>query len=331
MTKNRILLLCSVLIICAGLLSGCKKENDTVSKTEDKKIQVVCTIFPQYDWINSIIGEETENLDVTLLLDRGVDLHNYQPTAEDIVKIADCDLFIYVGGESDAWVDDALKEASNQDLQVINLCEVLGENIKEEEVIEGMEAEAEEEEAEGEEEPEYDEHVWLSLKNAQIITGKIAEALEAIDAENADVYKENCDSYLKQLQELDQEYQQTVDSAKRTTLLFGDRFPFRYLVDDYGLDYHAAFVGCSAETEASFETIAYLAGKTDELDLPDVLVIENSDQRIANAIIENTAAKDQKVLVMNSLQSVTNKDIENGVSYLSVMKENLEVLKQALN
>lgn len=334
MNKNRILTLCVVLTIFTGLLSGCQKQENTAAKTEDKKIQVVCTIFPQYDWVNSIIGENTENFDVTLLLDHGVDLHSYQPTAEDIVKIANADLFIYVGGESDAWVDDALKEATNPNLQAINLCEVLGENIKEEEIIEGMEAEEEEGITLGkdaEEEPEYDEHVWLSLKNAERITEKITEVLQTIAPKSSQIYKENSKIYLQQLKDLDAEYQQTVDTAKRSTLLFGDRFPFRYLVDDYGLNYHAAFVGCSAETEASFETIAYLSGKTDELGLPGVLVLENSDQKIAKAIIDNTTEKNQKVLVMNSLQSVTGEDVKNGVSYLSVMKENLEVLKQALN
>lgn len=329
MRKNSILVLCLVLAICLGLLSGCQKESGAAPEKNDNKIHIVCTIFPQYDWVKSIIGEKGENFDITLLLDKGTDLHNYQPTAEDMVKIADSDLFIYVGGESDKWVGDALKLPGKEQRQAISLYDVLGENVKEEEVIEGMEAE--EKSKTGKEEPEYDEHVWLSLKNSQIITTRIAEALEAIDGENARTYEENCDSYQKQLKELNKEYQAVVDSAKRKTVLFGDRFPFRYMMDDYGLTYYAAFVGCSAETEASFETIAFLAGKMNELKLPAVLVIENSDQKIAKAIIKATEEKNQKILVMKSLQSITGKDMENGITYLSVMKDNLATLKQALN
>ena len=198
-----------------------------------------------------------------MLLDKGVDLHNFQPTAEDIMKVATCDLFIYTGGESDAWVEDALKESVNPDMKVINLMETLGGSVKEEEIVEGMECEEEEEE--GEEEAEYDEHVWLSLKNASILCRAIEEAIASIDPANAAVYEENLKNYQDSLHSLDVSYQEAVDASALKTLLFGDRFPFRYLTDDYGLTYYAAFVGCSAETEASFETITFLTGKVDEL------------------------------------------------------------------
>lgn len=333
MKKNRIWIGSFVLVMCLGLLLACQKSSSDLEETRkdlsDKdKISVVCTIFPQYDWVKEMIGENIEQYDLTLLLDKGVDLHSYQPTAEDIAKISECDLFIYVGGESDKWVDDALKEAANKDMQVINLLDVLGGHVKEEEVVEGMEMEEGEEE---EEEPEYDEHVWLSVKNAEIISENIEKALEVIDSGHASDYKENYDKYVAKLQNLDGQYQEMVDSAARKTVLFGDRFPFRYMVDDYGLDYYAAFVGCSAETEAGFDTIAFLAGKVDELELPCVLVIESSDQKIANTIIQNTKEKNQQILVMDSLQSITSDDAKNGKTYLSVMKSNLEILKQALN
>ncbi|WP_026492096.1 metal ABC transporter substrate-binding protein [Butyrivibrio sp. XPD2002] len=305
--------------------------NDTPT-TEASAPKIVCTIFPEYDWVREILGEKAEGADLTMLLDNGVDLHSYQPTAEDIVKISECDLFIYVGGESDGWVDDALKEKTNKDMVVINLLDTLGDNVKEEEVVEGMEAEEEEEE-EGEEEegPEYDEHVWLSLKNTKILVAAIADALEKIDSENADIYKKNAEEYTAKLDALDVEYADTVKNAALDTVLFGDRFPFRYMVDDYGLKYYAAFVGCSAETEASFETIAFLAGKVDELGLKNVLTIEGQNHKIAETIIQNTSTKDQGVLTMDSMQSTTTEDVQGGATYLGIMESNLEVLKEALN
>lgn len=276
-----------------------------------------------------ILGDKADHAEVTMLLDNGVDLHSYQPTADDIIKISDCDLFIYVGGESDGWVEDALKEAANKDMQVINLLDVLGEQVKGEEVVEGMEAE--EEESEDEDEPEYDEHVWLSLKNAETLCNAITDALEEIDPANKDAYAANAASYLEKLAALDGEYQAVVDNAVRKTVLFGDRFPFRYLVDDYGLSYYAAFAGCSAETEASFETISFLAGRVDELGLPCVLTIEGAQHKIAETIVQNSAAKDQSILTLDSMQSTTSADAANGRTYLSVMESNLDVLKQALN
>ena len=472
---------------------------------DEEVIRVVTTIFPEYDWVRQIAGEEISHIDLTMLLDNGVDLHSYQPTADDIAKISDCDLFIYVGGESDEWVEDALKEAVNKDMKVINLLEVLGDAVKEEEIVEGMQetehshshekkevsedrtlsdyegewqslypfmdekfknetvsymAEAEgfddEDEAwdffykgnetdiryvningnkiefekedgtketgtyeydgfysdcwgetsiryqfkntdtnsdapayvqfddhlnypskaehfhlycgddakamldikynwptyypadiqseddmiheflkhyvdeEEEHEEEKDEHVWLSLKNAETLCQTISADLQEIDPENKDVYAANASAYLEKLSVLDTAYQSAADAASQKTLLFGDRFPFRYLVDDYGLSYYAAFVGCSAETEASFETITFLAGKVDELGLHSVLTLENSDQKIAKTIIENTSEKNQEILTLDSMQSTTSADVANGTTYLSVMENNLNVLKKAL-
>ena len=311
--------------------SNTEVSSGTEEKTADEnKIKVVTTIFPEYDWVKEIAGDNSESIDLTMLLDNGVDLHSYQPTAEDIMKISDCDLFIYVGGESDAWVEDALANATNKDMKVINLLDVLGNTIKEEEVVEGMEAEEEEEEESEDEGPEYDEHVWLSLKNAKVLSKAIADDLCEIDPEQKEAFTANEKNYEARLDALDEEYQEAVSAVSQKTLLFGDRFPFRYLVDDYGLTYYAAFVGCSAETEASFETIQFLAGKVDELGLKSVMTIEKSDQKIAKTIIENTKDKDQKILTLDSMQSTTSDDVENGTTYLSVMEKNLEVLKEAL-
>ena len=332
---NRIFVVFFCLLLASCILGGCGKAASSSApapsalQSDDKPLKIVTTIFPEYDWVREILGDKADHAEVTMLLDNGVDLHSYQPTADDIIKISDCDMFIYVGGESDGWVEDALKEAANKDMQVINLLDVLGEQVKEEEVVEGMEAE--EEESEDEDEPEYDEHVWLSLKNAETLCNAITDALEEIDPANKDAYAANAASYLEKLAALDGEYQTVVDNAARKTVLFGDRFPFRYLVDDYGLSYYAAFAGCSAETEASFETISFLAGKVDELGLPCVLTIEGAQHKISETILRNTAEKDQSILTLDSMQSTTSTDVANGTTYLSVMEGNLDVLKQALN
>ena len=218
-------------------------------KKASAKLSIVTTIFPEYDWVRELLGDNSSNADLTLLLGNGVDLHSYQPTIQDVAKISTADIFIYVGGESDGWVTDALKNKKNKDMIVLNLMEILGDSVKEEEIVEGMEAEEEEEE-----EAEYDEHVWLSLKNAKVICKAITDALCQKDSTNAASYKKILSDYTAQLDQLDAAYSSTVKSASKNTLIFGDRFPFRYLVDDYDLNYYAAFVGCSAETEASLPT-----------------------------------------------------------------------------
>lgn len=340
---KKITALLLALFMLVGALAGCGKQNDT---NQTDKLSIVTTIFPEYDWVREVLGDKADNAEITMLLDNGVDLHSYQPTADDIVKISDCDLFIYVGGESDGWVEDALRNAANRNMKVINLLEVLGDSVKTEEIVEGMQEEehehedaeehehedahAHEDAEEHEHEEEADEHVWLSLKNAKMLVRVISKALQELDPDNKDIYAANADAYVKKLSALDAEYQTAVDAASNKTILFGDRFPFRYLVDDYGLRYYAAFVGCSAETEAGFETISFLAKRVDELKLPCVLTIEGAQHKIAETIVRNTTAKNQRVLTMDSMQSTTSKDVKNGTTYLSVMEKNLSVLKEAL-
>ena len=514
---KKIIALLLALVMLVGALAACNKaENNadtTVSseqssidsdKTDEKSLKIVTTIFPEYDWVREILGDKADNAEITMLLDNGVDLHSYQPTADDVVKISDCDLFIYVGGESDEWVEDTLESAANKNMKVINLLDVLGDSVKTEEVVEGMQEEehdhnhdeeikkddikdralsdfagewkslypyllsgdldeycehkAEEDEDSSttkdtylekykkswqcdvnqisingkkitftyengktasaeytyagyqpklnddgeissvryqfetsdsnapkyvqfndhgyepgetehfhiyfgddgfdalmdsktnpffvknsltadeileelmghEHEEEKDEHVWLSLKNAETLVNAISASLQELDPGNKDTYAANSDAYLEKLSALDADYKTAVDSATYKTVLFGDRFPFRYLTDDYGLKYYAAFVGCSAESEASFETVSFLAKKVDELKLPCVLTIEGTQHEIAETIVENTTAKNQKVLTMDSMQSTTSQDVANGTTYLSVMEKNLSVLKEAL-
>ena len=316
-------------VMAAGMFTACSTSTEE-NVEANGRLQIVTTIFPEYDWVMNVLGDTAGNADVTMLLDSGVDLHSFQPTADDIMKIATCDMFIYVGGESDEWVEDALSEAVNPDMVVINLLDVLGDSVMEEELVEGMEGEEEEEEGEEEEGPEYDEHVWLSLRNAAVLTQYIADELCVIDPANTDAYTANAASYIEEINELDAEYSSAVEEADVNTLLFGDRFPFRYMTEDYGLDYYAAFVGCSAETEASFETIMFLAGKVDELGLNTVLTIEGTDHRIAETIVENTASSDQQILSLDSMQSVTAEDVANGASYIEIMRSNLDILRQAL-
>ena len=554
MFKKKSLITAVSFLSAVSLFTGCSSANTSTSESsasevsvstaessnipESEPFSVVCTIFPEYDWVKEILGSHAENVEISYLLDNGVDLHNYQPTADDIVKISSCDLFVYVGGESDEWVEDALAEATNKDMKVINLMDVLGDSAKVEELKEGMqesehehdhdhskkvstfeddevqdrplsdwegdwqsayplvldgsldeawehksedgkmtaeeykdyytkgyksdysaisihddhikftdndgnvtesdyeytgyyiqnwstgtkaamyrfeavdkesgapvyiefndhiiepekaehfhirmsnesydaivdpegnwptffdaalspegvceevighdhkdedkdedehdheheEAEAEEEhEHEHEEgEAEYDEHVWLSLKNAKVLCAEIEKNIEAIDSANAADYKANLDSYVAKLDELDNSFKTLVDGSSVKTLVFGDRFPFRYFVDDYGLDYFAAFIGCSAESEASFETIKFLSDKINELDSKTIFTIENSSKDIAEAVISNSGKTDVTIAELNSLQSVSNADISSGTTYLSLMQKNYDVLADIL-
>lgn len=290
------------------------------------KKSIVCTTFPEYDWILNILGE-SKTFDVTLLQNNGTDLHSYSPSVKDIAKISTADLFVYVGGESDEWVEKVISNPKNKNQVALNMLKTLGDKVKEEEVVEGMQAEEEE----SEEEIEYDEHVWLSLKNAIYLTNEISNQIQKLDSSNSSIYLANSKSYTEKLSKLDVEYSKVVENAKVKTVLFGDRFPFRYLTDDYGLKYFAAFVGCSAESEASFKTITFLSKKVDELGLKSVFTIEKSNQKIAKTIISNTKNKNQQILQMDSLQSITQKEIKSGRNYLSAMTKNLEVLKIALN
>ena len=315
----------SITSLLFPLCASCSLHNDA------GKIKIVTTIFPEYDWVMNILGDKKDNASVTLLLDNGIDLHSYQPAPKDIVTISKCDLFIYVGGESDEWVEDALKQAVNENMKTINLMETLGEAIKEEEEIEGMEEEEEEHEhEEGEEEVEYDEHVWLSLKNAQTLVTAISGAIKEIDKDNISYYDSTTTNYINSLKDLDNRYDQAVKAGNKDTLLFGDRFPFRYLVDDYGLKYYAAFKGCSAESEASFKTVKFLADKVDELNLNVIYKLESSDGRIAETIKSNTTNKNQQILVMDSIQSASTNEYKNGRNYLSIMEQNLTALKEGV-
>ncbi|MDR2532718.1 MAG: metal ABC transporter substrate-binding protein [Oscillospiraceae bacterium] len=314
-----------------AVLPGCGQDAEV---TPERKISIVTTIFPQYDWVREIIGEKADNFELTILVDSVVDFHSFQPSVSDIAKISASDLFIYVGGHSDDWVENALRQATNPGLTAINLVEELGDAIKIERLTEGMEHYCEDEECEDDHgevaELHEEEHVWTSLRNTKILCEAIAEVIIKLDPANEDVYRNNLGAYIEKLAALDARYQEMADAAGGNTLVFGDRFPFLYLMDDYGINYYAAFSGCSAETEASFSTVIILARKMDEYNLGNIMVVENANRSIAETIIGNTRDKDQQILALHDFKAITSNDIRNGITYLSIMESNLEVLREAL-
>ena len=334
---KKIIVWFAIAALMLGCISGCGTPGRAA---DDGKLDIVVTIFPVYDWVKNIVGD-APNVNVTLLVDNGTDMHSFQPSADDIITISNADVFIYVGGESDKWADDAVRDAVrnvNEDIVVLNLMEIMGDMVKEEELAEGMQEghdhhdeDEDHDHEEDEEETEYDEHIWLSLRNAEYVTELISKMLQQKDSANASAYRSNTEAYTAELAFLDTQYSDMISECSKDTILVGDRFPFRYLVDDYKIKYYAAFSGCSAESEASFETITFLSGKVDELSLGDVLIIEGSDGRIAETIISNTRDKNQQILTLDSMQSVTRSMIDGGYTYLSAMENNLSVLKEALN
>ena len=308
----------AAVLILAGIFS-CKKNNSA----SEKKLNIVATVFPAYDWTRQIAGD-TADINISLLMKNGVDLHSFSPTAQNIIQISECDILIYVGGESDRWIQDALKNKTNKNRTEINLMEILGSSAKEEEVVEGMETD---EGGDDEEEPEYDEHVWLSVKNAKLFCEKIECELSRMLPEHSETFRANLSQYKTQLENLDKEFEDACKNIPNGTMIFCDRFPFRYFTEDYNLNYYAAFLGCSAESEASFKTVAFLAEKIDELGAPEIFVLEKSDQKIAKTVMANATNKNVKIIALDSLQSTDDGDIRNGKTYISAMKNNLEKLR----
>ena len=324
-------------ILGAALFSGCGSQTTPIKEGADK-VSVVCTTFPQYDWVMNLLGEAADEFEVSLLVKNSADIHNYQPSAQDMIAIKEADLFLYVGGESDAWVDDLMKADSTLSDKSVSLAAALGDKALIEEIVEGMEHDHEHEDGFGHEigeehahdEESLDEHVWLSLENAEILCQYISDRLKKLTPEVADVIAKHTTEYVSTLHELDVKYQKMVDESAHNVLIFGDRFPFRYLTEDYELEYYAAFAGCNAEVEAGFDTIIGLAGKADELKAPCILVIAGSDKRLAEAILQAAEDQDKEILTLDSMQSVSWEDVLQGANYLEIMKENLEVLRKAL-
>lgn len=301
--------------------SGNLSASSDASESENGKLNVVATIFPEYDFLRQIAGDK---INLTMLVTPGAETHSFEPTPEDIKEVNAADMFVYVGGDSDAWVTSILDSVEEENMDVVTLMDCV--DLVEEETVEGMTAE--EEGTEDEEEVEYDEHVWTSPKNAELIVQKLCDNLCDLDPENAETYEANTTAYLEQLDQLDQEFQDVVDHAQRTEIVVGDRFPFRYFADEYGLTYYAAFPGCSTDTEPSAETIAYLTDKVEEDNIPVVFHIELSNEKVCDSICEATGAKSE---LLNAVHNVSKEDFEAGVTYMDLMEHNVEVLKEALN
>ena len=313
---KKIITLLLSLVLVAGVFSGCSG-----GKADSAKYSVVCTVFSEYEWTREIAAGDNDT-EVKLLGGKGVDLHNYQPTIKDVAEISRCDMFVYVGGISDGWTKNVLSSAENKNMRTIKLFDVLSSRLREED--------EEDDNDHDHDETEYDEHLWLSLKNAVIAAEKIKDELTAMNPDKRDLYASNFAAYKQKLDALDGEYAAAVSSAKVKTLVFADRFPFRYMTEDYGIEYFAAFPGCSSQSEISPAKIMSLASKIDEEKLKYVVILSDSKEDAAKAVIEKTVGKNQKIVKLDSLQSVSTKDIQNGKTYLSAMQSNLAALKTAL-
>ncbi|MBQ9370130.1 MAG: zinc ABC transporter substrate-binding protein [Clostridia bacterium] len=323
--KKFIVLLVIIAMLAAPVcaFAGC-------DASDDGKLSVVVTVFSEYDWVMNVLGERANDVNVTMLLDSNIDLHSYNMTTEDKVRILESDVFIYVGGESDErWVPGVLKDVRNDSFKSLCLLDILGDAAKEEEIVDGMQVEEEEEEEE-EGEPEYDEHVWLSLRNAELFVRKIADTLAEVDPDHKDTYDANATAYIASLQALDGRYLAMRSASARDFILVADRFPFRYLAEDYEIGYAAAFLGCAADSEVTPETRKNLIDIANDRDIRVLLILESSNGNDARAIKDGTNRKDQEILVLDSLQSANAKEYKEGRTYLAVMEENLEVLRKAL-
>lgn len=334
MYKKIIALLLAMLLLVSSL-AGCGRHKD------NGVLDIVCTVFPVYDWVMNVLGDVEEGVSVKLLVKNGVDAHSYQPTFEDVAAITDCDLLLRVGGESEKWLDDVLTGHVNQNMKQVLLMDLLRDELQEEaeeSLFEGettAEAETEDEREQKQKHIHghedlfaYDEHIWLSVKHARVLTAKIADLLKEELPEHKEKLDVHAMLYDAQLEKLDADYQSAVAAGNRQTLIFADRFPFCYLFEDYGLQYYAAFSGCSAETEASFATVKFLAEQLQKTESPYVLILENGNQALAETVIANSKRKNTKILVLDSLQSYV--ATSDAPSYLDVMRSNLAVLKKAM-
>ena len=294
-------------------LNGCSINNN------NNKLTIIASSFPGYDFARAIT-KDSNNIEVKMLLNPGTEMHNYEPTPQDIIKINNSKMFIYVGGDSDEWINDIIGDIDTSKTKLVKLMDLV--NVVEEEHVKGMEVEDEEEET------EYDEHVWTSPKNAITIINKIKDIIIDIDKDNQNLYENNALKYINKLNVIDNEIKNIVNNGIRKEIIIGDRFPFRYFTDEYNLSYYAAFPGCSEQTEASAKTISFLIDKVKNDNIPVVFHIELSKGNIAKTISEETGAK---VLEFNSAHNISQKDFDRGVTYIDIMNNNIKALKEALN
>lgn len=319
--KLVVLAAAAVLILC-----GCSPaDNGTEGMT------ILTADFAEYDWVREILGDNPSGIRLERLNESGQDMHSYQPSVKDMVKISDCSLLIYAGGESEFWIDEAAESSDKSPESILSLMKVLAHDPELSERYEGT-AGVHDHEHEHHHE-EYDEHMWLSLKAAPVFIEKITEAICALDPVNSTYYEKNSRNYREKIKDLDGEYEKVAEAAREkgdAFILVADRFPFVYLTEDYRLSHMAAFPGCSAETEASFATILDLSDAIDNHRPGGVLVLKKSDTALAQTVIKNSSLKELPVLRLDDMQSVTADDVEAGCSFLSVMAENLTALETAL-
>lgn len=314
MKKNFLKPVIFTLILLTSLINcGCKARKVDLSG----KVNVVCTIFPLYDWTLQIIGRYFNNTTLSLMAKSNMDIHTFQPSTYDLAQLSTADIFVCVGGESEGWIYEALENVENKDMIVINLTDILSERI---EAVQKKSAQK-----------ETDEHLWLSIKNAEIAVQKITDALCLLDKENAENYKKDLEAYLVELDGLDFEFQDAVDKSKSKTLIFCDRFPFSWLMEDYGFSYYAPFNGCTLQTEITQEKIDFLTQKLDELNLNAVCKIDGSSDKAARAVIKNSSHKLADIVTLDSMQSTSLRAAFEGKTYASTMRKNLEELKKALD
>jgi len=309
-----------VLLLCSMILSGCAAEKRV--SDDDNRLKVVATVFAEYDFLRNIAGDK---ISLEMLMTPGADLHTFDPTPKDIMEVQEADLFVTIGGESDAWAEKIIASVDSQDLQTVRLMECV-DNVVEEELVEGMEAEEQEEETE--QEKEFDEHVWTSPQNAIQIVDSLCQKLCEMDAKNTEFYQKNAENYMKKLKKLDASFREVIENGVRREIIVADRFPFRYFADAYDLKYYAAFPGCSTQTGASAETIAFLIRKVEEDNIPVVFHMELSSELMCNTICDETGAKKAQ---LNAVHNISKTDFEKGIGYLELMEENIGVLKEALS
>lgn len=311
---KRILSLFLSLIFCITVLSGCGTD------IKKDKLKIVTTYFSAYDWTKNILGDAYKNTELILLSDNGVDMHSYQPTADDIINIKTADIVIYTGGSSDKWVEDALDK---NNANAINSIKILKDLL----LYSGDDSH--DHHGHTHSEDGADEHIWLSLKNAILLCQHITDAISKTDKENADLYNNNLNEYTEKLNSLDTEFTKKFSITKNKTLIFADRFPFRYAVADYSLEYISLFEGCSSDSDATVDAILSLSKKIDETNAKYIFIIDKSLEKTAKSVIENSNSKNTAILKLNSMQSITEKELEN-TDYLTVIKENLDKFYKAL-
>ncbi|MDR3071926.1 MAG: metal ABC transporter substrate-binding protein [Clostridiales Family XIII bacterium] len=321
--KKHAFIFAIVLFVCI-LLLGCNAEDKNSDNENDEKLNIVATIFPEYDFARAIVGDKAT---VSMLTDPGASIHSFDPSPSDIKKVQSADVFIYVGGESEEWVDSILQSLDTDNMKIIRLMDSV--NVVEEELKEGMTPEEEDVDAEEteSEELEYDEHVWTSPQNAILLIDAITVAICEADEANASVYESNAAAYKEKLNDIDKQIKDLVKGAKRNKIVVADKFPFRYFVDQYGLDYVAAFPGCSDQTDAGAATIAYLINTVEQEEIPYIYYVELSNKSCATAISEQTGAG---MLLLNSGENISKTDFNNGVTYVDLMNQNIETLKKGL-